>query len=291
MKFVASLAFGEPNEFCELAVAADAAGWDSVVVSDHLVYPEKIQSPYPYTKDGSTRWNADAPWPDPWVAIAAMAAVTRRLRFLTGVYVLPLRDPFSVAKAVGTAAVMSNDRVSLGLGVGWMRDEFDLVERPFERRGARTDEMIGILRKLWSGEMVEHHGEFYDFERVQMRPAPARRIPLIGGGLSEPALRRVGRLLDGWISDIHTADELRQIVARIVAYRAEYDRAAEPLEIIAACSDAFGIDDYRRLQDAGVTHLQTMPWLFYSGASATLPQKREGLERFAGEVIAPLSIS
>lgn len=291
MKFAASLAFTDPREFCELAVTADRAGWDSLVVSDHLVYPEKIQSPYPYTNDGSTRWDADTPWPDPWVAIGAMAAVTRRLRFLTGVYVLPLRDPFNVAKAVGTAAVMSNDRVSLGIGVGWMRDEFELVERRFEHRGRRTDEMIEILRKLWSGEMVEHHGKFYDFGRIQMRPAPTREIPLIGGGLSEAALRRVGRLLDGWISDIHTAAELRQIVARIVAYREEYDRPAELLEIIVACSDAFGIGDYRRLEEIGVTHVQTMPWIYYSGASASLQEKRDGLERFASEVIQPMSSS
>ena len=93
MKFVTSLAFSDPTQLCELARAADEAGWDGLVVSDHVVHPEKIATPYPYTKDGLPRWQAPAPWPDPWVAIGAMAAVTQRVRFLTGIYVLPMRNP------------------------------------------------------------------------------------------------------------------------------------------------------------------------------------------------------
>jgi len=289
VKFAASLAYVDPTEFCEIARCADENQWDTLVVSDHLVYPEKIDSPYPYTPDGETRWDAEAPWPDPWVAIAAMAAVTERVRFLTGVYVLPLRDPFSVAKAVGTAAVISHDRVSLGFGVGWMRDEFRLTQKRFEDRGRRTDEMIEVMRTLWRGGMVEFHGEHYDFDRLQMTPAPTRAIPLIGGGLSKPALRRVGRVLDGWISDLHTSDELESIISEIRAYRTEFGRSDEPLQIIAACSDAFGIDGYRRLEDIGVTHALTMPWMFYSGAKATLAQKLDGLKRFAASVIDPMS--
>ena len=102
-----------------------------------------------------------------------MAAVTERIRFLTGIYVLPMRNPFVAAKAVGTAAWLSGDRVTLGVGVGWMREEFALLEQPFEQRGARTDEMIEVMRTLWAGGMVEHHGGFYDFARLQMSPAPA----------------------------------------------------------------------------------------------------------------------
>ena len=289
MKFALSLAFTDPAEFCEIAVAADAAGWDTLVVSDHVVFPEKIRTPYPYTEDGAPRWDAEAPWPDPWVAVGAMAAVTRRIRFLTGVYVLPLRNPFVVAKTVATAAVMSGDRISLGLGVGWMREEFDLLEQSFATRGRRTDEMIEVLRTLWRGGMVEHHGEFYDFEKLQMTPAPRRPVPLLGGGFSDPALRRVARSLDGWISDLHSYDELGEIVGRIRAYRAEYGRDDSPLQIVGACMDTFGIDGYRRLADLGVTHTLAMPWMFYSGKDASLRDKVDGLKRFAGEIIEPLS--
>ena len=288
MKFVTSLAFSDPTQLCDLARAADETGWDGLVVSDHVVHPEKIATPYPYTKDGLPRWQAPTPWPDPWVAIGAMAAVTRRVRFFTGIYVLPMRNPFNVAKAVGTAAVLSGDRVTLGVGVGWMREEFQLLEQPFEQRGPRTDEMIEVIRKLWGGGMVEHHGRFYDFPRLQMSPAPTARIPILIGGVSDAALRRAGRIGDGWISDIHTTEELRGIIAKIRESRREAGREGSPLEIVAACSDAFGVDGYRRLEEIGVTHVQTMPWLFYGGPTDALDKKLEGLRRFADDVISKL---
>ncbi len=285
MKFVTSVAFNDPRHLCELARTADASGWDGIIVSDHVVHPEKIGSPYPYTADGAPRWQAPAPWPDPWVAIGAMAAVTGCLRFYTGVYVLPLRNPLLVAKAVGTAAYLSGNRVTLGIGVGWMKEEFDLLEQRFERRGRRADEMIEVVRKLWAGGMVEHHGEFYDFDRLQMSPALDAPVPILVGGLSEAALRRAARN-DGWISDLHTAAELREIVARIRAYRSELGRDADPPTIVAACRDAFDVDGYRRLAEIGVTHVQTMPWLFYGLSGDVLEQKQEGLRRFADDVIS-----
>jgi alkanesulfonate monooxygenase SsuD/methylene tetrahydromethanopterin reductase-like flavin-dependent oxidoreductase (luciferase family) len=148
--------------------------------------------------------------------------------------------------------------------------------------------MIEVMRTLWAGGMVEHHGEYYDFDRLQMSPAPKARIPIIIGGLSEAALRRVGRLGDGWISDIHTTQELREIIARIRAYRDEYGRADAPLEIVAACSDAFDADGFRRLEDIGVTHVQTMPWLMYGASTNSLDDKVDGIRRFANDVIDKL---
>jgi probable F420-dependent oxidoreductase len=288
MKFCCSLAFQDPTHFADLARTADAAGWHYLVLSDHVVHPEKIRSPYPYTEDGAPRWEAPAPWPDPWVAVGAMAAVTERVRFVTGVYVLPLRNPFVVAKALGTAALLSRHRVTLGIGVGWMEEEFQLLEQSFRRRGARSDEMIEVMRKLWAGGMVEHHGEFYDFERLQMSPAVGEPIPIISGGTSTPALRRVGRVTDGWISDLHTTDELARIVAEIRRYRAEYGREDAPLEIFAACTDAFGLDGIRRLEEIGVTHLLTMPWVFYDVDGDTLEGKQEAMRRYAEDVIQKL---
>jgi probable F420-dependent oxidoreductase len=288
MQFCCSLAFQDPTHFADLARTADAAGWHYLVLSDHVVHPEKIRSPYPYTEDGAPRWEAPAPWPDPWVAVGAMAAVTERVRFVTGVYVLPLRNPFVVAKALGTAALLSRHRVTLGIGVGWMEEEFQLLEQSFRRRGARSDEMIEVMRKLWAGGMVEHHGEFYDFERLQMSPAVGEPIPIISGGTSTPALRRVGRVTDGWISDLHTTDELARIVAEIRRYRAEYGREDAPLEIFAACTDAFGLDGIRRLEEIGVTHLLTMPWVFYDVDGDTLEGKQEAMRRYAEDVIQKL---
>jgi len=211
--------------------------------------------------------------------------VTERLRFYTGIYVLPMRNPLLVAKAVGTAAYLSRGRVTLGIGVGWMREEFELLEQRFEARGRRADEMIEVIRKLWAGGMVEHHGEFYDFDRLQMSPALDAPVPVLVGGLSEPALRRAARN-DGWISDLHTTDELREIVSRIRAHRRKLGREDAPLQIVAACKDAVDVDGYRRLEEVGVTHIQTMPWLFYGLSGDVLEQKQEGLRRFADDVIA-----
>jgi probable F420-dependent oxidoreductase len=271
-----------------MARAADDAGWDLVLVSDHVVHPATIESPYPYTDDSKPRWDAPTPWPDPWVAIGAMAAVTERLRFCTGIYVLPMRNPFVVAKAVGTAAVLSGNRVTLGMGVGWMKEEFDILEQPFARRGRRADEMLEVMRKLWTGEVVEHHGEFYDFAPLSMTPAPSQPIPVIVGGLSEPALRRAARLGDGWISDMHTTDEMREIATRLHALRREAGRADEPFDIVGACIDATDVDGYRRVADAGVTTMQTMPWLFYSGLTGDLQEKLDGIRRFADDFFPKL---
>ena len=289
MKFVTSLAFSEVEHLLQLARAAEDAGFDSVAVSDHIVHPEIIATPYPYTKDGKTRWEPFTPWPDPWVAIGAMAAVTQRLRFVTSVYVLPMRNPFSVAKAVATAAVMSGNRVALGIGAGWMEEEFELLEQPFRGRGRRMDEMLEVLGKLWTRGMVEHHGRFYDFERLEMSPVPSAPIPVYVGGVSEPALRRAARLADGWISDIHSTADLTRIISRMRAYRNDSERAGTPFEIFAVADDAFDVAGYRRLEDVGVTHVVTMPWLLYGGAMHSLDQKRAGILRFGEEIIAPMS--
>jgi probable F420-dependent oxidoreductase len=287
VKFVIATAYCDPVHYCELARCAEACGYEAISVSDHVVVPETISSPYPYTPDGKPRFAPETPWPDPLVAIGAMAAVTTRLRFLTNVYVLPLRNPFIVAKALGTAAVISGNRVALGVGMGWMQDEFDLLQQPFARRGRRADEMIEVMRKLLTGEWVEHHGHFYEFDRLRMSPAPDDRVPLYAGGTSEAALRRAARL-DGWISELHRMEELAALVTRLRTLRAESERADEPLSVFGSVLDARDLDAYRRLEEIGVTHVLTQPWVFY-GRERSLEFQQDGLRRFADDVLAPLS--
>src|SRR5689334_2706744 len=183
MKFCFAMSFSPLEEYLPLAKAADECGWHAVTCSDHVVNPKEISSPYPYTADGTRRWEPFTPWPDCWVAIGAMAGATEQLHFFTNVYVLPMRPPFVIAKEVATAAVMSNNRVALGIGMGWMEEEFELLEQPFARRGKRADEMLDVMRKLWGGGWVEHHGEFYDFEALEMSPAPSAPVPVYVGGI------------------------------------------------------------------------------------------------------------
>ncbi|HKJ25171.1 MAG TPA: TIGR03619 family F420-dependent LLM class oxidoreductase [Myxococcota bacterium] len=287
MRFVVALAFSDLREYCEIARVADECGYAYLAVSDHVVHPETIRSPYPYSPDGAPRWQPEAPWADPWVAIGAMAGVTERIRFTTNIFVLAMRNPFLAAKAIATAAEISGGRVSLGVGVGWMEDEFELLGQSFRDRGRRTDELLGILPRLWSGGMVEHAGRDYAFPRLQMSPRVAAPIPVYVGGLSEPALRRAARH-DGWISDLHTVDEVRELRARIEGHRRAQGTADRPFQLIAALSDAFDLDGYRRAAEAGVTHVMTQPWIFHGGPDASLDRKCDGLRRFADDVLGPL---
>ena len=285
MNFVIAAAFQPLLHLAPLARTADECGYEAMAFSDHVLYPEKLDTPYPYTTDGTRRYDETSQFPDPWVTIGALAAVTTRLRFTTNVFVLAMRNLFAAAKAIATAAVLSNDRVTLTVGVGWSKVEFELLGQDFGTRGRRTDEMLEVLPRLWSGEWVEHQGRFYSFPRLRMNPVPARRIPVWVGGISDPALRRAARH-DGWLSDLQTSDEIAACVAKARRFRAEFGKAAEPFEVMASASDAFSVDHYRRLADAGVTHVLTMPWVLYSGLTGDLDQKCVGLRRFADEVIA-----
>jgi alkanesulfonate monooxygenase SsuD/methylene tetrahydromethanopterin reductase-like flavin-dependent oxidoreductase (luciferase family) len=150
--------------------------------------------------------------------------------------------------------------------------------------------MIAVLRKLWAGGWVEHHGEFYDFPRLEMSPAPGD-VPIYGGELSAPAFRRAAHHCDGWISDLHTTAELADMIARLRTLRGDGPRADRPFAVLASVLDAVKPDDYRRLEEIGVTHVQTMPWIFYGGATQDLQQRVDGIRRFGDEVAGPLAAS
>jgi len=285
MKFVSALAFSDPAQLLDIARAADASQWDGLALSDHVFFPQRLESAYPYTDDRKPHWTSSTPWPDPWVAIGAMAAVTTRLRFLTNIYVLPSRNPLLVAKAVGTAAVLSNNRVILGIGVGWMREEFELLGQDFSTRGRRTDEAIEVLRALWRGGMTEYRSKFYTFDKLEMSPAPSRPVPIYVGGASAPALRRAARYGDGWISVLHALEEIKALVQQLKTLRSQFGRSQAPFDICVSCNDVFDVDGYRRLEDIGVTTILTMPWLLFGEDPTTLGAKLRGLERFATGVI------
>ena len=288
MKFVISAAFQPPQHIIPIAQAADEAGYEAIASSDHAVYPEMLDTPYPNTDDGVRRYDETSQFPDPWVLAGALSSVTKRIRFTTNVYVLPMRNPFMAAKQVATAAALSNDRVTLTIGVGWSNLEFELVGQPFKRRGARADEMIEIMKKAWTGEWVTHEGEFYQFDRLKLTPPiPTEPIPIWVGGISDFALRRAARN-DGWLSDLQTMEEIIACIDKVRGYRRDLGKD-ERFDVMASANDASGIDDYRRLGEGGVNHILTMPWAFYHGLTDDLAKKVDGTKRFAGEVIAKMS--
>jgi probable F420-dependent oxidoreductase len=287
MRFSIATAWIDPAELPAIAREADRLGYHALSISDHVVNLETLKTPYPYTPDGERRWNAFDPWVDPMVAIGALGAVTERLRFFTNVYVLPMRDPFTVAKTVGTASIFTGGRVSLGVGMGWCEDEFDLIGQPFRRRGARADEMLDLLATLWRGGWVEHHGEFYDVPRLEMTPPPPAPVPILVGGMSDAALRRAARH-DGWISDLVSTDEAATHAARLDELRAQAGRSGD-FDVIVSLSDAVTADQFRRAEEVGVTDVLTMPWVYHGGFDLPLDQKLEGMRRFADEIVHPLA--
>ena len=289
MKFVMSTSFSTVAHLTAIAPVADECGWHAMSFSDHVVHPATISTPYPYTKDGNRRWQAFTDWPDPWVTIGALSAITKRLRFTNNVFVLPMRNPFLVAKAISTAAVISNNRVTPAFGVGWSHDEYELMQQEFGSRGKRADEMVEILRLLWSGDWVEYSGEHYRFDRLEMSPAPAQPIPIWFGGISDPAMKRAARLADGWVTDLQTSAEIVAGIERIKEWRREYGREHLPFDVMATPSDAYDIDSYKKLAGAGVTHILTMPWPFYHGDTNDLDQKIDGVKRYADDIILKMT--
>lgn len=289
MHFVLSTSFSSVTDLKKIAIAADECGWEAMSFSDHVVNPEKLNTPYPYTENGERRWQSFTDWPDPWVMIGALASITTRLKFTNNIFVLPMRNPFLVAKAISTAAIISDNRVIPAIGVGWSKDEFELLQQDFHTRGKRADEMIEIMRLLWTGKFVEYHGQHYQFPPLEMNPAPTAYIPIWVGGISDAAMRRAARVGDGWVSDLQTSDDILVSIAKIQVYRKEYGRENLPFSVMATPSDAFTPDAYKRLEEGGVSHILTQPWAFYYGDTQDVVKKIDGVKRYADDYIAALS--
>ena len=295
MEFWHSAAFAEVDQLVDIGRTLEELGFAGITFSDHLFLPEELRSTYPYAPDGKPYWGPEVPWPDPWVAAAAIASCTQRLRFATQIFVLPMRNPFAVAKSVATLAVMSGDRVILGAGAGWMKEEFDQMGVDFATRGARFDEVIAVLRKLWAGGMVEHHGSHFSFDRLEMSPAPARPIPIYVGGHSSRALDRAARLGDGWLGGTYDLAEILESLAVLERLRKQHGRENEPFGAMAAMHPAPDLATCRRLEDAGLTMLVVAPWLSAQSAGHeaehtgdrydSFKAKRAAMEEFAESII------
>ena len=181
-----------------------------------------------------------------------MAAVTRRLRFSNAVYVAPARPLLEVAKQVATASVLSEGRVSLGVGVGWMREEYELLGQDFDTRGKRLNEMIPALRELWRGGWVSWSGQYYQVPELMIEPHPEAPVPILCGGESDAALRRAARLCDGWVGYAYAWDDAVGYVEKL-KLRREYGRENEPFDILLALLELPTPDLYKRAEDIGIT--------------------------------------
>ena len=260
MKLGLTLSGLSPRNYPLVAQHAEAAGFESVWAPEHLVFPAVLPDTYPYTSSGRAPVTADTAHYDPWVTLATIAATTSTIRLATNVFILPLRHPVITARSVLSLDRVSGGRVTLGAGVGWLEGEFEVMGESFKTRGRRTDEIIPLLRRLWSEETVEHHGRYYDLPEIRFEPKPLQRqgIPIEIGGTSAAAMRRAGLLGDGWI-ELGTDDEqlLGAMIAGINDIRRTAERDHLPFEITTGAPRT--IDGISRLAELGVTRVLFRP--------------------------------
>jgi probable F420-dependent oxidoreductase len=245
-----------------MAAELEAAGFESLWVSDHIVMPGQIRSRYPFAADGKATWPSDTPYFDAMIALAVIATATRRPVLGTAVLVLPLRHPVELAKQAASIDVLSGGRLALGVGAGWMAEEFDALNVPFGSRGRRFVEWVEILRACWSGQPAPFEGEFYRLpEAVFSLPAPDRHVPVLVGGHSPTAISRAATIGDGWLAQQSATaldfEELRSGVGKMreSAKRAGRDPDAlwTTLRVIdSATRNAVVAGSVPRLRDAGI---------------------------------------
>ena len=275
MRFCIGLGFSPIDHYVPLAKAADERGWDTICVSDHVVNPETITSTYPYTADGGRRWEPFTPWADPWVAIGAMAGVTEQLRFTTNVYVLPMRTPFHVAKVVATAAAISGGRVALGVGMGWMAEEFapdGAALRQAGQAGRRDARGAPQAVGRRAGSSTTASSTTSTGSRARRRPATCRCT-----SAASPSRRCAGPPATTAGSATCTRPtSCARSAGSWPPTGSSSAREREPFHVLASCKDAWDLDGYRRLEEVGVTHLVTQPWLFYAGETDDVDRPGRG---------------
>lgn len=253
--------FGMPMDtYAPLAVAAEQSGYQAVWLSDHLVTPVDWEPAYPYSSTGRPGgYGGHTPLADVWTTLGYLACATSRIQLATGVYILPLRNPFVTARAAATVQQLSGGRLLFGAGAGWMREEFAAVGERFEDRGARFDEIVAILRKLWTGEAVSHTGAHYAFEAVQLSPAAEPQPPIVVGGITPPALRRAARLGDGWFAPACALDEAVAARELIDAERRALGRDHLPFQVWTRLRDPWDSAERDSVRRAGFENVSVFP--------------------------------
>ncbi len=278
MKFGIAMGRLHVGFYEEIVVEADRLGFESVWMAEHLVLPvEMAGSPYAGAEHPPLPANSKVL--DCFAYLSYLAGRTSRVRLGTHVYLLGLRHPFVAARAVQTLDIVSGGRAEIGIGAGWLAPEWEVAGFDPRTRGRRLDEALAVCKRLWTEEVVEHHGEFYDFAPVMFEPKPVQKPhpPILVGGESEAALRRAARWGDGWVGLGHTVESVAEPIARLHKLREECGRGDEPFQLICG-GPIESRGDVRRWEETGITRLIVAPW-------ERSRQALDGVRRFADKIL------
>jgi probable F420-dependent oxidoreductase len=267
-----------PENIVTIARYAEELGYDSLWVTDHVALPERVESWYPYRSHGRWDYSSDTCWLDPLLALQWAAAAAPSLKVGTSILVVPLRNPLLLAKQIASIDALTGGRFILGAGAGWMEEEFDLINQSFSNRGKRLLEMVALMRRCWSGEVVDFHGEFYQVSGFRMYPTPQRRdVTVIWGGHSDAAIKRCARTGDGWHPTQITLEQLKDGLAKLRGYCDEFKRDPAIIPIVARPGNTYPVnaESHARHVELGVTHLV---------ADTPIQQEDPNLEILRGEM-------
>ena len=271
--FANILNFGTPDGSIQFAQAAEKAGVESLWTVEHVIYPSSYDSKYPYDPSGQMAMAPDTDLTDPLIWLTWLAANTSSIRLGTGIMILPERNPLVLAKQVGTLDSFSGGRFELGIGVGWLKEEFEALGVPWERRGARTDEYVAVMRELWGGNEVSFDGEFVSFDRVSSNPKPLNgSVPITIGGHSDAAARRAGRIGNGFFPG---KGHLEHMLGLVRESAEKHGRDANEIEVTWGSGEIMGSDPVaaaEKLKEQGVSRVIVPSLMFLNNTEEQLAE-------------------
>ncbi len=265
MRFAVSLFPLRPQQMVAVAVEAERLGFHSAWIGEHVISPLVMTSPYPYapSTSGAPAYHSHLPFYDPYAALSFLAARTEHLRLGLSLSIVPLHDPYHLARSVATLDLFSGGRFVFGVGTGWLKDEFDILGQPWDHRGARLEEALELMVRLWNDAEPSFEGQFFTLPPSAMEPKPLTRPhpPFVFGGITPVALRRAARLGDGWIGVGLESGEVAAAVRDLHSLREEYGRSTGPFEIALIVGPGSETTDLDALEAAGVDELIVRPWV------------------------------
>ena len=285
MRFSYQVGMCDASHYLPLAKAAEDAGFAGITIPDSICYPKEATSKYPYNADGSRHFLETEPFIESLIGVAAMAAVTDKIRFATFVYKFAIRQAAIVAKQVQSINVLSGNRFDFGVGISPWSEDFDVAQVPFEKRGKRLDEQIEIFRGLGTGDYYGFEGEIHHMPPNKMNPVPSEATPVLVGGHADVALKRAARN-DGWMCAGATLEELATYMEKINQYREEQGTTDQPFRVFTTGRDAFTDEGIKALEDVGVTDvIIAFRNVYESEPDHDLDTKLAQIQWYSGEFI------